>query len=102
MRRPRHAPHSRLQAPKPQGPPAELAIEQVGGEGDGVAAGPVFVPFSLPGERVLAAGAGDRRELVEVLVESPQRVAPPCPHFFACGGCALQHWAAEPYLAWKV
>lgn len=97
MRRPRPAPR-----PKPQGPPVELLIEQVGGEGDGVAKGPVFVPFALPGERVLAAGGGDRRELVEVLAESAQRVEPPCPHFFACGGCALQHWAHEPYLAWKV
>ena len=97
MRRPRPAP-----APKPQGPPVELAIEQVGGEGDGVAAGPVFVPFALPGETVLAAGGGERRGLVEVLTPSPERVTPPCPHFFACGGCALQHWAHEPYLAWKV
>jgi 23S rRNA (uracil1939-C5)-methyltransferase len=97
MRRPRPAPH-----PKPQGPPLELAIEQIGGEGDGVAAGPTYVPFTLPGERVLAAGAGERRELVELLLESPERVEPPCPHFFACGGCALQHWAHVPYLAWKV
>ena len=97
MRRPRPAPR-----PKPQGPPVELVIEHIGGEGDGVAQGPVFVPFALPGERVLASGAGDRRELVEVLAESAERVEPPCPHFFACGGCALQHWAHEPYLAWKV
>jgi 23S rRNA (uracil1939-C5)-methyltransferase len=74
----------------------------VGGEGDGVAAGPVFVPFSLPGERVRAQGSGERRELLEVLDASGDRVAPPCPHFFACGGCALQHWAHAPYLAWKV
>jgi 23S rRNA (uracil1939-C5)-methyltransferase len=80
----------------------ELAIEAVGGEGDGVAAGPVFVPFTLPGERVVAKGAGERRELVEVLSASRDRVEPPCPHFFACGGCALQHWAHPPYLAWKV
>jgi 23S rRNA (uracil1939-C5)-methyltransferase len=97
MRRPRPAP-----AVKPLGPPAEFRIEQVGGEGDGVAPGPVFVPFALPGETVLAAGGGERRELVEVLTASPDRTEPPCPHFFACGGCALQHWAHEPYLAWKV
>jgi 23S rRNA (uracil1939-C5)-methyltransferase len=84
------------------GPPVEVVIEDVGGEGDGVAAGPVFAPFTLPGERVLVAGAGDRRELVEVLTASPERVAPPCPHFGACGGCALQHWDHAPYLAWKV
>src|SRR5690606_3158079 len=23
------------------------------------------------------------------------------PHYGDCGGCSLQHWAAEPYLAWK-
>lgn len=74
----------------------------MGGEGDGVAAGPVFVPFTLPGERVTAKGAGDRRALVDVLQASADRVQPPCPHFVACGGCALQHWDHAPYLAWKV
>ncbi|THD82722.1 MAG: class I SAM-dependent RNA methyltransferase [Phenylobacterium sp.] len=86
----------------PSGPPRELTIEAVGGEGDGVAAGPAFVPFTLPGERVVAVGGGERRTLVEVLSASPERVAPPCPHFGACGGCALQHWDHAPYLAWKV
>ena len=67
-----------------------------------MAAGPAFVPFTLPGERVLAKGSGELRTLVEVLAPSAERVAPPCPHFFACGGCALQHWHLAPYLAWKV
>ncbi len=86
----------------PPGPPVELHIEAMGGEGDGLAAGPVFVPFTLPGERVRAQGSGERRELVEVLRPSPDRVEPPCPHFSVCGGCALQHWDHQPYLAWKV
>jgi len=101
MKPARHRHRSRPQAP-PAGPPVELTIEQVGGEGDGVAKGPAFVPFTLPGERVLAPGGGPRRELLEVLSASPERVQPPCPHFGACGGCALQHWAHAPYLAWKV
>ena len=67
-----------------------------------MARGPAFVPFTLPGERVLAMGAGERRELVEVLEASAERVVPPCPHFGTCGGCALQHWDRAPYLAWKV
>ena len=96
----RHRPPSR--PARPSGPPAELTIEAVGGEGDGLAPGPAFVPFTLPGERVLAAGSGERRELVEVLEASAERVIPACPHFGTCGGCALQHWAHEPYLAWKV
>jgi len=96
----RHRPDLR---PKPaSGPPVEVLIESIGGEGDGVAAGPVFAPFTLPGERVLVAGSGERRELVEVLTPSAARVVPPCPHFGACGGCALQHWDHAPYLAWKI
>ncbi|HEX8233559.1 MAG TPA: RNA methyltransferase [Caulobacteraceae bacterium] len=79
----------------------ELAIESVGGRGDGVAAGPVYVPFTLPGERVRARLAGERGELLEVLAASPERITPVSPHYGECGGCALQHWAHAPYLAWK-
>jgi 23S rRNA (uracil1939-C5)-methyltransferase len=84
------------------GPVSDVLIEAVGGEGDGVAAGPVYAPFTLPGERVRVAGKGDRRELVEVLEPSAERVEPPCPHFGVCGGCALQHWDHSAYLEWKV
>lgn len=80
----------------------ELAIERVGAQGDGVAEGPVYAPLTLPGERIRARVAGERTESVEVVASSPDRVEPPCPHFGECGGCALQHWASAPYLAWKV
>jgi 23S rRNA (uracil1939-C5)-methyltransferase len=100
MRRPR--PNSRPAAP-PAGPPVELFIEALGGEGDGVAnGGRAFVPFTLPGETVRATSGGERRDLLEVLTFSPERVEPPCPHFGLCGGCALQHWDLAPYLDWKV
>jgi 23S rRNA (uracil1939-C5)-methyltransferase len=79
----------------------EFVIERLGAQGDGVAAGPVFALGVLPGERVRASVAGDRAEAVDILDASPDRVAPPCPRFGDCGGCALQHWRAEPYLAWK-
>jgi 23S rRNA (uracil1939-C5)-methyltransferase len=79
----------------------EVKIEAIGGQGDGTAAGPAFVPLTLPGERVTARMDGSRGELLELLEASSDRVTPPCPHFGTCGGCALQHWAAEPYLAWK-
>ena len=28
-------------------------------------------------------------------------MAPVCPHFGVCGGCALQHMDADAYLSWK-
>jgi 23S rRNA (uracil1939-C5)-methyltransferase len=79
----------------------ELVIQRVGAQGDGVAEGPVYVPFTLPGETVRAKVQAGRGELVEVLAPSPERQAPPCPHFLACGGCALQHWAEPGYLTFK-
>jgi 23S rRNA (uracil1939-C5)-methyltransferase len=79
----------------------ELTIDAVGAQGDGIA-GRVFVPLTLPGERVCARAEGDRAELLEILEASPDRVTPACPHFGDCGGCSLQHWASGPYLTWKV
>jgi 23S rRNA (uracil1939-C5)-methyltransferase len=84
----------------------EVEIERLGAQGDGVAHGPdgpLFVPFTLPGERVLiAAEPGETRaEALAVLSPSPDRVVPVCPYFGTCGGCALQHMATDAYLAWK-
>jgi len=83
-------------------PMQDFLIDSIGAKGDGVAAGPVYAPLTLPGERVRAERQGDRAEVDAILDPSPDRVAPPCPHFGDCGGCALQHWAQTPYLAWKV
>ena len=84
----------------------EVRIARLGAQGDGVADGPdgpLFVPFALAGERVKveATPGSDRAVLIEVLEPSPDRVAPVCPHFGVCGGCALQHLEASAYLAWK-
>ncbi len=56
----------------------------------------VFVPFTLPGERVRIHLVEEKRgyaraELLEVLVPSPQRITPRCPHVGPCGGCHYQH-----------
>jgi 23S rRNA (uracil1939-C5)-methyltransferase len=81
-----------------------LKIERIGAQGDGVASGekgPVFVPFTLPGERVNIAVNGSEGTAMSVLEPSSERIDPACKHFEQCGGCALQQWAAEPYLEWK-
>lgn len=59
----------------------------------------LFVRHALPGERVLArvtedgGGSFCRADAVSVLVPSPDRVEPPCPHAGPgrCGGCDWQH-----------
>jgi 23S rRNA (uracil1939-C5)-methyltransferase len=79
----------------------ELTIERMAAQGDGAGEGGVFVSGALPRERVRASVSGDRGEAVEILEASAERVSPPCPHFGRCGGCALQHWAQAPMLAWK-
>jgi 23S rRNA (uracil1939-C5)-methyltransferase len=81
-----------------------LTIERVGAQGDGVASGekgPVFVPFTLPGERVNCAVKGGEGTAMAVLSPSPDRIEAVCKHFEACGGCTSQHWSAAPYLEWK-
>jgi len=84
-----------------------LSIVRLGHRGDGIADGddgPIYVPYTLPGEGVAVEpwpGHPDRRRLLRVEQASTERIDPLCPHFGICGGCALQHWAAERYRAWK-
>ena len=73
--------------------PDVLTIERLGHRGDGIAHTPdglVYVPFALPGERVLVERSGERGRLVEIVEPSAERATPPCRHFGRCGGCALQ------------
>jgi 23S rRNA (uracil1939-C5)-methyltransferase len=85
----------------------QLKIVRLGHRGDGVAdtaEGPVYVPFTLPGETVTVepvAGHPDRRHLVHIDKPSHERTEPVCKHFGACGGCALQHWSLAEYHLWK-
>jgi len=82
----------------------EIVIKSLGSRGDGIAQGPdgpVYVPFTLPGERVRTTVKDERGELLEVLDESSERCAPICCHFGTCGGCSLQHLEPSHYLEWK-
>lgn len=79
----------------------ELVIDGLGHRGEGLVRGPIHVPGALPGERILAEIEGERGRLIEVLDVSPQRIAPICRYFGDCGGCATQHLAHAPYIAWK-
>jgi 23S rRNA (uracil1939-C5)-methyltransferase len=82
-----------------------LVIDRLGHRGDGIAdtpQGTVYVPYALPGETVEVERRSDdpeRARLLRVVTASGDRVAPVCPHFGRCGGCAVQHWAR--YAEWK-
>ena len=84
-----------------------LLIDHVGHRGDGVSVAngnALYVPYALGGETVEVAsvpGHPDRRQLLSVESASPERVDPFCAHFGVCGGCAIQHWDAQAYRAWK-
>jgi 23S rRNA (uracil1939-C5)-methyltransferase len=84
-----------------------LRITHVGHLGDGIADTPgrlLYVPYALPGETVDVEPEPehpDRLNLLHVDTPSPDRIAPICPHFGTCGGCAVQHWRGERYGAWK-
>lgn len=82
----------------------EVRIDSIGRQGDGVAdtsQGRVHVAYTLPGERVEIAREGERGTLQRIIEPSKDRIPQRCKHFGECGGCALEHWKAEPYLAWK-
>ena len=66
----------------------------------------VFVPFSLPGERVRARiwkneASCSHADLVEVINHSPTRRQPRCSLFTTCGGCQYQHLDYHEQLRWK-
>ena len=85
----------------------QLTIARLGHRGDGIAdtnVGPVYVPYTLPGEIVTVepvAGHPDRRHLDHVDRPSHERATPVCKHFTQCGGCAMQHWSLAEYHLWK-
>ncbi len=89
--------------------PIELSIDSLSNSGDGVGRFEnkvVFVPFALPGEKVLVQVTLHKKtflkaRLVEVIESSPDRVSPRCNVFGQCGGCDWQNLVYEKQLYWK-
>ena len=86
-----------------------LSIESLDLEARGIARRDgkvVFVEGALPGERVSTVTVRRKpsyeiARVEEVLRPSSQRVAPRCPHFGVCGGCAMQHLEPSTQVAIK-
>lgn len=100
-------------APMKPGDILELDITSLAHGGKGVALFPVqgipfsvFVPMTVPGERILAKVTAVRHrfaeaELLKIKKQSPHRIQPPCEYFASCGGCDLQHIDYETQLKEK-
>jgi len=78
-----------------------------GGKGVARSEGKVyFVPFTIPGEKVVAQVTRQKKnfaeaDLLTVEVPSADRVEPPCPYFGRCGGCSYQHIDYAKQLVFK-
>src|SRR5881396_4047271 len=87
----------------------DLKIEDIAFGGKGVArehGKAVFVSYTMEDELVSAEIVREKKqfaeaELLEVKESSPNRVAPQCPYFGRCGGCAYQHIDYQLQLAIK-
>ncbi|MCA0205852.1 MAG: class I SAM-dependent RNA methyltransferase [Proteobacteria bacterium] len=75
-------------------------IERLNLRGEGVAPG-LVVARALPGETVGGEAVDGRIAQPKILTPSPDRVAAPCRHYKACGGCALQHASDAFVQEWK-
>ena len=92
-----------------QRPPFDLDITDLSHDGRGVGhreGKAIFVTGALPGETVRVEQTGRNRHFdegrtLEVLVASPDRIEPRCPHFGTCAGCVLQHLAEARQIAAK-
>ena len=98
-----------MAAPVQKDQELDLKIESLAYGGNGVARLDGFVVFvrrGLPGDTVRARITKVKRNhaealAVELLEPGAQRVAAPCTHFPACGGCRFQDLAYEAQLAQK-
>jgi 23S rRNA (uracil1939-C5)-methyltransferase len=85
----------------------EISALVHGGRGIGRYEGKaIFVPLTVPGDRVDCRVVKSKRryveaELSEVVESSPLRREPPCPFFGSCGGCQWQHIPYQEQARWK-
>jgi tRNA/tmRNA/rRNA uracil-C5-methylase (TrmA/RlmC/RlmD family) len=85
--------------PQTAGGEFEIRIDKIvhGGSGLGRHEGMVvFVPFSVPGDRLIVRPVERKKNfiraiIIRVLEAGAGRQAPSCPYFGTCGGCHLQH-----------
>ncbi|MEI0738524.1 TRAM domain-containing protein [Paenibacillus sp. JTLBN-2024] len=86
-----------------------VTIKRIGINGEGVGyyrKKAVFVHGALPDEVVKAKVTRTEPgyltgEIIEIEKKSPQRKEPPCPIYYKCGGCQIQHMNYDAQLQAK-
>ena len=78
-----------------------VVVDRLDRRGEGVA-GALRIARALPGETVAGEAWEGRIAAPRILAPSSERVRAPCPHYGACGGCALMHASDRFVAAWKV
>ncbi len=84
-------------------------VDGISHAGEGVAridGKATFIPFAIPGETVEIKIFEEKKNfqrarLEEVITPSPDRLEPPCPYFYKCGGCSYQHTSYSRQLEFK-
>ena len=86
-----------------------VTIERLGDSGEGIAVYDgivVFVPFAKPGDVVKVHIINDKKsfliaKVVERVKQAQPEIVPPCPYFYKCGGCDIQHLSEIEQLQFK-
>ena len=100
----------KLNIPVKRGDRLELDVETLASSGDGLcrhSGYTLFTPGGLPGDRIRGKvikttprfGVVDVFERMQL---SNDRVDPPCPVFYKCGGCKFQDLSYEKQLEFKI
>ena len=92
-----------------RGKQIEIDVDSLSNTGDGVGRfgnRVVFVPYTMPGDRVRVAVTTDKRtflqaEISEILSPSDDRIEPRCQYYKTCGGCTWQHIPYQQQLKTK-
>lgn len=87
----------------------QVTIDKLTHEGRGLAyidGKPAFIDGALPGETVNIKIRKKKSKYLEGFVTeirqaSEDRITPPCPHYWQCGGCQLQHMGPNDQLNLK-
>jgi 23S rRNA (uracil1939-C5)-methyltransferase len=90
--------------------PDSITIEKLVYGGDGLghldSGEVVFVPWSVPGDRLLIERLSGKQKpvkgnLLEIMQPAAERITPPCSVFGTCGGCQWQQISTPAQREWK-